>query len=188
MLPLFALGLFKPSALAVGDVDKQIVRIEYEEKLSLVASGQRNDQIRSGYFHNLKPLCDGENFRLAVGNQDRIFVVGCELAVGRHRGPAVLEDSYVVSALRDHRLHSDRHAFDHSRPSSGSAEIRYLRLFMHLLAYAVTYEGAHHTKPMLFNIRLDGMTDVGDPTSVTCLFDSLEKTLPSHRNELLCLG
>ena len=59
---------------------------------------------------------------------------------------------------------------------------------MHLLAYAVTYEGAHHAKPMLFNIRLDGMTDVGDPTSLTCEFDSLEKTLSGYRNELLCLG
>ena len=59
---------------------------------------------------------------------------------------------------------------------------------MHLLADAVTYEGAHHAKPMLLNIRLDGMTDVGYPASLTCELDSLKKTLSGYRNELLCLG
>jgi hypothetical protein len=40
----------------------------------VVASGAREDHnVRFGNFHTLKPLCDGENFRLAVGYEHRVF-------------------------------------------------------------------------------------------------------------------
>ena len=44
-----------------------------------------------------KPLSNGENFRLAVGNQNRVFVVSRELAIGSYSRPFVLQDrtSYV---------------------------------------------------------------------------------------------
>ena len=40
----------------------------------------------------LKPLSDGEDFRLAVGNEHSIFIVGRKTAIGSHCRPFVLED------------------------------------------------------------------------------------------------
>ena len=52
---------------------------------------------------------------------------------------------------------------------------------MQLLADAVTYEGADHAKSVALDIRLHRMADVGDPASLTCEFDALEKALSGYR-------
>ena len=54
MPALFALRAFQPSSLAVGEVDKLIIRVDHEEELSLVASCKRNNHVRFGYFHVFK--------------------------------------------------------------------------------------------------------------------------------------
>ena len=99
MSALFALWLLQLPALSVSQVDILLIRVDHEEQLPLVPAGFGDDQARSVNFHTLQALCDGEDFRLAVGNQDRVFIVRRELAIGSYSRPTVLQDTHIVRAL-----------------------------------------------------------------------------------------
>ena len=52
---------------------------------------------------------DGEYFRLPVGDEYSILIVGGELTVGGDSGPAILQHLNVIDASVDHRLNGQCH-------------------------------------------------------------------------------
>lgn len=70
MSALFTLWLLQLTALSVGQIDILLIRLDDEEQLSLIAAGCGNNQARFVNFHTLQALCDGEDFRFAVSNQN----------------------------------------------------------------------------------------------------------------------
>ena len=73
------------------------------------------------------------------------------------------------------------------RTSAGGAKIGDFRFFVQMLAHTVTDKRADNAKALAFHVCLYGVTDVGDPVSLTCKFDTLVEALFCYRNELLCL-
>ena len=60
---------------------------------------------------------------------------------------------------------------------SRDAEIRHLRVFVHLSAYAVSHEVAHYAVAAFFVIDLYGVGDVPQPSALDEVFHSFEKAL-----------
>ena len=152
MLAFLSLRFFHPPSLAVREIDIALVEFYDEEELSAIAPGTGTDDVRSCNIHRCCSSSDGENFRLAVGNENGVFIVGRELAVGCHGRPFVAQHTYIIRALRDHGFDRKRHAFDHARASSGGAIIRDGRLFVQYLTDAMPDERANHAKSVALDI------------------------------------
>ena len=69
----------------------------------------------------------------------------------------------------------------------GLSIVRNLRLLVHMLADAVTDEGAHHGEPVGLDVGLYGVSDVRNSITLACEFHALEKALPRDIYELLRL-
>ena len=119
-----------------------------------------------------------------------MFKMRTRRSVRRYHCPAVAEYLHRMRAEVDHRLYGQRHARLQLRPSAAAAEIRDLRLFMHLSPDPVPDEIAHNRKPMRFDGHLHGMGDVPHPIArsrranprVQCILRHLEQLLHARRH------
>ena len=113
--------------------------------------------------------------------------MGGQLPVGGNRGPAILEHPNLIGSGVHHRLDRDGHSGQKPWAPPGHAEVRHLRLLMHLPSYAVTYEGTDDRKTVRLHIRLDGMGDILHPIALFCPGNALIEALPGNVDKALGL-
>src|SRR3990170_2536018 len=126
-----------------------------------------------------------EDFRTVPRDRDRVLEMGCEAAVGRHRGPAVLEHPHLPRPHGHHGLDGEHHAGLEQGAPPGLAEVRHLRLLVERPAYPMPYERPHDAETVALALRLHGVGDVADAVPRPALHDGLVEALARDIEELL---
>src|SRR5205085_1762786 len=106
---------------------------------------------------------DGQNCAAARGDDDRVLELRGELAVGGHDGPAVGEEADLGRAQVDHRLDRDGHTRAEAEARAADAHVRDVWVRMHLSAYAMAAEVAHHAAAGGLRELHDRGADVAEP-------------------------
>src|SRR5690606_33270415 len=102
----------------------------------------------------------GKDLVAAGGDQNGMFPLGGELAILGDCGPAVTEQACFGTALVDHRLDGERHAFLEFHAGPRTAVVQYLRLLVEDLADAMAAVFAHDGEAVLFGVFLDRLANV----------------------------
>src|SRR5262245_19283612 len=89
--------------------------------------------------------------------------MGRQTGVLGDSGPAVLQDLHTGTAGIHHRFDREHHALGQARTASRLAVVRYLRLLVQLRSDAVAHELTNHGEPVLLDMLLNRMADVGNP-------------------------
>lgn len=125
--------------------------------------------------HPSNVVCERQDLRLAVGDEQRVFVVRRQAAVRRDHGPAVVQGTDLVPADVDHRLHGDRHVLLQTRAVAGLAVVRDLGRLVQAGADTMADILAHERIAIALGILLNGVADVGDAVADAGKLDALEK-------------
>ena len=94
------------------------------------------------------------------GDSERVLELRRGRAVLGHRGPAVGKHLHLVAAGVDHGLDGEEHALAQGQPGAGLAVMQDARRVVEHPADAVAAEIAHHRKPVVFGVALDGVAEV----------------------------
>ena len=122
-------------------------------------------------------VCKRQDLRLAIRDEQRVFVVRRQTAVRRDHGPAVVKNAdFVVSGV-DHRLHGNRHVLLQTRAVAGLAVVRDLGRLVQAGADTMADILAHERIAIALGILLNGVADVGDAVADAGKLDALEKAL-----------
>src|ERR1051325_11473046 len=93
--------------IALGSVSKTVPVTSMESCFGIVASE------RARFAPALKLA---QNIRPVFGHRDRMFKMGREAPVLRHRRPAIFLDLNFIAAGVDHRLDGEDHPFFQAQP------------------------------------------------------------------------
>src|SRR5215212_5266390 len=145
--------------------------------------------LRSGRLENalegLFLVPRSEDPRPIRGDRDRELEVGRERAVLRVDGPVVAADPDRRAAHVDHRLDGQNHALLEQRALARRAEVRDLRVLVHVAADAVTDERADYAEALLLHRGLDRVRDVAQPVAHLALLHRVEQRLARGRQQPL---
>src|SRR5687768_6652063 len=95
-------------------------------------------------------------------DRDRVLEVSGEGAVAGVDRPVVVAHADRVAARGDHGLEGEHHALLEDGPGAGRAEVRYLRILVHITPHAVADERAHHGEALRLDSLLNRVRDVAE--------------------------
>ena len=110
--------------------------------------------------------------------------MSCGHAIAGAYAPAVGLQIDVALAHRNHRLDGDAHGGFQQRSVATASVVGHLRVFMHLAAYAVTCEFAHHAIAEAFSVVLHGSADITHMAAGNSLFYSFIERCLCHFQQL----
>src|SRR5580704_14619166 len=85
-------------------------------------------------------LCPGVSYR------HRVLKMSTHASIARHRRPAIAQHPHIRLAGIHHRLNRDHHSCTQPHAGTCFAEVRHLRIFVHVAADPVTHKIAYHRK------------------------------------------
>ena len=128
-----------------------------------------------------------KQFGFAIRDEDGVFVMRAEAAVGGDYRPAIAERFHIIAPRGDHRLNADGHSPAKPYTMPGRAVVRHAWIFVHLAPDSMPAKVSHRGKAALLNILLNGMADIADAISFARHLKGGEKALLRHVNQALSL-
>ena len=107
-----------------------------------------------------KARTQGEDLRLALGDEDRILIVSGQGMICCNNGPVIVHPDYIRCTCIDHRLDRQCHARLQKDPLSLRCEVRDLRIFMKVGTNSMSNQLADNAIAEFLGICLDCRGDV----------------------------